>query len=204
MSFELPILDVRRIDVESAAGCGAPTAMFLSTAGEVQWVMRYTEDKPAFSEVSPVRDAVLTFWTKAVVTVEGGLLGDNWSDETFEIPEGAQLVFADAARLDSNRNHVCGLTESGRALCWNTFDDLTPVADVPEGDYAQLCMTEGGALCLLDVDGYPTCWAEEPMGEPPERFDQISCGESHVCGTTLDGRIVCWGECWNGECDPPA
>ena len=57
--------------------------------------------------------------------------------------------------------------------------------------------------CVLDESGYPTCWGRDLGPEPVEAFSELSCGEFHVCGLTFDGRIVCWGDCENGECDPP-
>jgi hypothetical protein len=36
-------------------------------------------------------------------------------------------------------------------------------------------------------------------------FEQLSVGESHVCGIVKGGlEIRCWGDNQDGRCDPPA
>ena len=67
----------------------------------------------------------------------------------------------------------------------------------------QVCLTANDRACVLDAGGTATCWGAEPMQPPDETFSKLACGDESVCGLTDDGRIVCWGDCDNGECDVP-
>ena len=62
--------------------------------------------------------------------------------------------------------------------------------------------------CVLDADGYPTCWGSDYTAavEPPaEQFSKLSAGDNASCGVVLDGSEAdCWGYGVGGSIPAPA
>ena len=74
-----------------------------------------------------------------------------------------------------------------------------PYSDVSIGEYSQ---------CALEQSGYPVCTLSDlalrlAVPEDMEELTQISAGETHICGTKIDGALRCWGDNYFGQQDVP-
>ncbi|MGI9627902.1 MAG: RCC1 domain-containing protein [Longimicrobiales bacterium] len=126
-------------------------------------------------------------------------------------------------KISAGWEHTCGLAEDGSAHCWgsNTFgqlgDGTTTNRDVPiQVVTPPLTDLSAGTVhtCGVGVDGTAICWgglASLALGRAADeacllhactlpgpvdgdiRFDQITAGLAHTCGTADDGRAFCWG-----------
>ena len=104
----------------------------------------------------------------------------------------------------------CAIATDGSILCWHTTDPENAeyehlTTDAPIGDWVDVCNIVGAA-CALDRAGTAACWdSTSPEIIPPsdEIFTKIACGAAHICGVTVDNRIVCWGWDVYGETTPP-
>lgn len=144
-----------------------------------------------------------------IVTVDGRLRFLVGLDEWQEYTDAT----SDYQSADVESWFVCATTLDGRASCWdpkpaNDEWKSDPVVSTPVGTWHDVCLRQAGVpstrtACALDESGYPTCWGADIGGDPPEMLSELSCGETHVCGLTLDNRILCWGDCVDGECDTP-
>lgn len=120
--------------------------------------------------------------------------------------------------------HTCGLTASGTAHCWGRNINgqlgdgtqtprLTPVP-VIGGVTFQSLAGGGHHTCGLTAAGAAHCWGYALYGQLgsdiigasiPEpvavrgglSFVQLTAGDSHTCGLTIDSRAYCWG--YNAE-----
>ncbi|CAN5203796.1 hypothetical protein BH23GEM4_BH23GEM4_16300 [soil metagenome] len=97
-----------------------------------------------------------------------GQLGDGSTrDRSVPVRVSSNLAFR---RITAGSAHVCGLTSGGRAYCWgrNNYGQL--------GDGSTTNRTTpsavSGGYSLVAID---------------------AAGAAHTCGTTSDGRNLCWG-----------
>lgn len=85
-----------------------------------------------------------------------------------------RLNFVGVCATDST---TCGLSERGRLICWGTNNSglLGTSLNV-------------GARVEHHIEPFPT-----------RRFATVACGSAHMCGTTFDGKSVCWGSNERGQ-----
>lgn len=62
--------------------------------------------------------------------------------------------------------------------------------------------------CSLDGAGVPRCWGPTMHGvrvpSPETRFASLHASGSNACGITTAHRVVCFGTCGDGLCEPPS
>ena len=115
---------------------------------------------------------------------------------------------------------TCALTRTGDLLCWGKAQ---PVPGWPAGrtSPARLTLERPASslsvglrhACVLDRDGYASCWGWNVDGEAgagaagldlpivpspsrvagEHRFDALSAGASFTCGVDVEGGVWCWG-----------
>jgi alpha-tubulin suppressor-like RCC1 family protein len=106
--------------------------------------------------------------------------------------------------IDVSDENACGLASDDSAIvCWGAaeFDELL------RGNWEDLAVGFGFA-CGLDWNGDVSCYDEtdEPIltNQPANAdFVSIDAGNDYVCGTTDDGRALCWGGNDEGQTDVP-
>jgi hypothetical protein len=122
------------------------------------------------------------------------------------------------ASLDAGDSGGCGVTTAGRSYCWGSYGlDWSSITHrrVPEavpGSPSFARVVAGNLFhCGIAEDGAAFCWgmnekgnlgtgsgASQPAPTPVAGgylFAQISIGSTRaVCGTTLDGAALCWGD----------
>ena len=116
--------------------------------------------------------------------------------------------------------HSCAIAEAGTAWCWgldamgagtDTLESPDPVRVAGSTTFRQI---QSGRLtsCALDQDGKTYCWGAnsdgsvgvEPIGSAVRfdvpvaaggslRFQSLIGGSGNYCGTTSEGRTLCWG-----------
>lgn len=120
--------------------------------------------------------------------------------------------------------HTCGLTARGTRYCWGSnyygqFGDGTNTSRTTPGLMADgrvfaTVVAGSSHTCGLELGGMAYCWGRDTNGqlgigssaiatvpvtvatETGVRLTKVSNGESHSCGITTSGAVVCWG--YNG------
>lgn len=118
-----------------------------------------------------------------------------------------QLNFVQIVAYD---HHTCGLTTDGKAKCWgsqyleyDSFRFFTAV--IPQTSFVSI--SAGGLhACGLSFTSKVECWGSNDFAQAsaqPGTFSMVSAGYRHTCGISkTDRKIVCWGNCEQGECTP--
>jgi len=149
-----------------------------------------------------------------------GQLGDG---TTTDRPVAGAVGTADPLVQISagSSRHSCGLTATGRAVCWGqntrgtigdgtTADRPSPVDVVGLTGPVRTILAGGSHTCALLEDGSVTCWgrndfaqlgngtlADSPVPGAvvglPEDVASLSLGGGHACVVTAAGGVVCWG-----------
>lgn len=96
--------------------------------------------------------------------------------------------------VDAGESNTCALDLDGAIACWG--NDSRGQSDPPVGTgYVDLAM--GGLYgCALHGGGFVDCWGDTTRGRgavPDADFVALDGGRNHVCGTTSDGKALCWG-----------
>lgn len=91
------------------------------------------------------------------------------------------------AHACAGHHFACAITADDHTVhCWGV-DDQGQGGAMPSGE---LC---SGTPCRL----HPSRVVDE-MGQPIV-LESLTCGESHACGLTSDGQVLCWGADGNAE-----
>lgn len=86
-------------------------------------------------------------------------------------PVSIDVAYMKFARICGGQDYSCALSDRGRLLCWG------------ENSYGQLGQTTPiGERVTRPTELFPT-----------QRYQELSCGAQHACGTTLGGESQCWG-----------
>lgn len=90
---------------------------------------------------------------------------------------------------------LCGLDEEGTLDCW---PDTTEPLEWPAGRFDALIGAAGTGACVLDDEGYASCFgtAGFELVPPPDdlRFSLLAIAPRRGCGIPVgEGAPVCWG-----------
>lgn len=107
------------------------------------------------------------------------------TSSTLKLPSELAYEYASFIKTCASAEFSCGLTDSGRLLCWglNSAGALGPDVEL-------------GAITPAPI--------EVARGE---KFYEVGCGRAHICATGFDGQTACWGDNSNkqlGSIDAPA
>jgi alpha-tubulin suppressor-like RCC1 family protein len=125
------------------------------------------------------------------------------------------------ASIHAGRNHTCGRTASGEALCWGNGErgqlgivmptSQQPITIAPATNHV---ITGGDATCFIDREAHLFCTGANAYGqvggEPgialtPTQMDsrtdwaRITANSNHACGQTTAKTTECWGLNFFGE-----
>ncbi|KAJ3669094.1 hypothetical protein LUZ60_011044 [Juncus effusus] len=93
--------------------------------------------------------------------------------------------------LASGDSHVCGL-QANKLSCWRW-----PQLSVPKNlSFSDIAVGKNFLCGLLSNSGRIRCFGEEAsvVGcEPVGNFTSLAAGSHHVCGISISGKMVCWG-----------
>lgn len=131
--------------------------------------------------------------------------------------------------LSAGRQHTCGVTTSGKGLCWGDNSDgalgdgsnrsrSRPVPVAGGLAFRTISAGLGGHSCGVTTDGTGYCWGANGFGQLGDggwtdrtvpvkvsgglSFESISAGVLHTCGVTADDAVFCWGWNWTGGVTP--
>ena len=134
--------------------------------------------------------------------------GSRQTDRAGDLPadhnEEEVAIPTQPSTLSAGLYHVCGLTNSGEAICWGDNDDGE--ASPPGGTFEAI-NSGYSHTCALREDGEVVCWGRNAFGQsspPSGPFIEISAGGGHTCGLRENGDAVCWGNNEGGQLDMPA
>jgi hypothetical protein len=134
-----------------------------------------------------------------------------------------QTIFSSLISSSSMFTHIvakkcnfCVLNQAGEIECGQLFYDLYDsctfttkftLENIPSGFFSKLYMSENGMfVCALELGtNFPFCWGSIPfLNNPPVDvgFQQLSLGETSICGLTLENFVLCWGDNLKGEMNP--
>ncbi len=153
-----------------------------------------------------------------------GQLGNRSTDDR----ETPQKVISDEPFIDLSASpysaFVCGVTASGRVLCWGSGeggqlgrDERNRAVPAPvDGFVGDAVAIATGAFfaCAVLKGGGVSCWGRGDEGQlgggapdgsyAPRRVPgigsatAIALGERHACALMADGSVVCWGAAYGG------
>ncbi|WP_419847742.1 hypothetical protein [Candidatus Poriferisocius sp.] len=117
-----------------------------------------------------------------------------WGEE-----RGRGLPVGEFARIWGDGANGCALEVDGSLACWPSG---LPSGFRPEGEFVDVTASwSTGVKCAVRVGGEVQCfvaegsdWLEVPDGE----FSQVTA-KLRVCGLTVGGELVCWGDLWSGD-----
>lgn len=124
-----------------------------------------------------------------------------WGNSTYgqnQVP--TQYRATAFAHIDAGKNFNCGITTSGKIVCWGQ-DDSGQVSNSPGGtDWVQLSAADTHA-CALDSSDKIECWGDDTnkkVSEPnnaPQSAIHVSAGDEFTCIVDKSlSEIICWGE----------
>jgi alpha-tubulin suppressor-like RCC1 family protein len=82
-------------------------------------------------------------------------------------------------RINSTASHTCGVSSSGKVLCWGLADSAQ-LGRAP----TETCISGSGPVGCSPA---PAAIASTLS------FKQLALGRDHTCGLTTQGEIYCWG-----------
>lgn len=118
--------------------------------------------------------------------------------------------------------HSCGILTDGKMKCWGAFFHGQTMIPADSVDSTWLAVSSGKKYsCGVRSDHSVRCWGKMSdsttamYGTPSpdlKIFKTLSCGDTHCCALTLEGKPYCWdyGGCWpdfsvpKGSCTGPA
>lgn len=133
--------------------------------------------------------------------------------EPLPVPVSTDLRFSDVA---VGGFYSCGLSTAGKVYCWgaNTVEQLggSSLSEPVVSDRLFRSLAAGsGHMCALDSEGAAYCWGwnmRRQLGDGATtaatrataapvaggiRWAQLSPGEHHTCGISMEGLVYCWG-----------
>lgn len=133
-------------------------------------------------------------WTVCGLAIDGRV--DCWEvgeEDDIHLNPGPWIAMTNISNL------VLGVTPDG-GISTNAGTWSAPKSSAPA---ANLCVSAYSCgACVLDVNGAVVC-SDALRDAPDAAFTSISCGATHACGVTMDGDLLCWGDCNVGQCDVP-
>jgi hypothetical protein len=133
--------------------------------------------------------------------VTGGAFGcaldfDNavscWSGST-----PPSLTGTDYLQLAAGSTHVCALTPELMLECAGTL--TVDPSDPGAGGPFKLVSRGENFTCALELDGFVTCFGDDPSGIGAGPYTDLAGGNGHVCALLADGTPECWGDDTYGE-----
>ena len=126
------------------------------------------------------------------------------------------------SQISAGFAHTCGVTVDGSGYCWglnqngqlgdgSDFDSSLPVKIEGEGFEWKYLTAGGDHTCGITTDGMGYCWGSNFIGQlgigtetdvnVPAKIENgryqwanLSTGDSHTCGVSIDGALYCWGD----------
>jgi alpha-tubulin suppressor-like RCC1 family protein len=147
---------------------------------------------------------------------------DGSADTAVVQVDSARLAFA---QLAAGRDHTCGLSLDGVALCWGRgsvgqlgdgagVQRVTPTPVAGDRVYARIAAGQD-FTCAVTAAGAAFCWGANAYGQLGDNtntarrsptamamapaFVQIVAGDAHACGRTAVGAVYCWGRGGAGQ-----
>jgi hypothetical protein len=93
---------------------------------------------------------------------------------------------------------LCGLRETGHAVCWPPLTNANQPVATPDDEFIQITAGDFFA-CGLRRDGTARCWGDDNGGATRaatgagDRFRQIAASEMGVFALRTDGTLASWG-----------
>jgi len=101
--------------------------------------------------------------------MNGGRLGDGTGGER-TVPTAEVTASHDWIGVATGRRGACGLKTDGRVFCWGAPHSIT-LDENPQALHFKPVLVSGGT----------------------SSFASVTVGESHACGITKNGKLICWG-----------
>ena len=164
------------------------------------WIkLRPTRDeRRAFRGRKPIadgpRESKVHF--KQLVARSEGMCGlndagevESWGEPSVQFPAGPFVQIA------ASRDMACGRTADGNVRC--NFRESGRFDRTPTSAFSDFAI-DGLRGCGVRIsDQQIECWAntgEAPLASPDARFSSVTVGSTSACGTTVEGKQLCFGD----------
>ncbi|MBK7861222.1 MAG: hypothetical protein IPJ65_21955 [Archangiaceae bacterium] len=137
--------------------------------------------------------------------------GTLWSSTYPALP--AQLGTAHWLRVDTSRNHTCGVQGGGTLWCWGSNESgqlgngtvggvqPSPTQVGTGSDWADVVVGPSHT-CALHLDGALDCWGDPTGAATPvttatrqrDTWSKVCAAAGRTCGLRPDGTAECWSD----------
>ena len=122
----------------------------------------------------------------------------------FQLEREASNTFADVEEGNSHLADINGLATAGiTAGCATEPARYCPTLETTRAQMATFLARALGIATVASPEETTGVFEDTTQSRQDGDFAHVATGRSHACGVRFDNSLVCWGENWAGQAEPP-